>query len=390
MQGPGGSTDGARLESHGSNLSRQVPVTVKSNKSLVSSVSQSNNPSVLSQPWRELKGRNPYVPPETGQFMITENDLFSALMGQQVSHNLKGYENDQSPNSIIKTKTSDHSSAPARLEMSSSGRPAQANRELPPKMQFNMGSHMQGASLNQNAVFSFLNPTIATQFIPQSLYAEPPYQTSQHAPDPGTMQKQHGQRHEMDTKLLASAFKQGSHYHDPALRVLLDLIRQQPFYMHETFEPSLESAEAEQLLAVVRQFAPQDPRFAPRIPDIHNAYAPPTGVNEPPKESIYMLFIENNMCLLCGKQTGRSDRALQHIRSDLEHRPYHCDCPKCLSSPKYVLASLCIFITKTDNPILTLAPGSSSAKSCLVITRKAKYSKQIVLIGKCCNNSAMV
>ncbi|PVF93767.1 hypothetical protein CPB86DRAFT_687030, partial [Serendipita vermifera] len=150
---------------------------------------------------------------------------------------------------------------------------------------------------------------------------------------PGAKQKQHGQRHEMDTKLLDGAFKPGSFHPDAALRVFLELIRQQTFYMNETFEPSLDTVEAEHLLAVVRQYAPQDPRFAPRIGDIHSAYTPSTGTNEPPKDSIYMLFTENNMCLLCGKQTDRSGRALGHVRSDLEHRPYHCDCVKCLSSP---------------------------------------------------------
>ncbi|PVF93768.1 kinase-like protein [Serendipita vermifera] len=174
-------------------------------------------------------------------------------------------------------------------------------------------------------------PKLLAQAVPQ-LSPSGPSNYQQYTSAPNIIQKQHGQRYEMDIKLLDGALKPGSYHPDPPLRILLELIRQQPFYMNETFEPSLETVEAERLLAVVRQVAPHDPRFAPWITGIDSADAPSTSANELPKNSIYMLFTENNTCLLCGKQTDRSGRVLGHVRSDLEHRPYQCDCPKCMSS----------------------------------------------------------
>ena len=143
-------------------------------------------------------------------------------------------------------------------------------------------------------------------------------------------QKQQGQRSEVDQKKLREAFTPASRNPDPALRLFLDTIFRCSFYEDDRLEPVVGTKEAEQLLAQVRSHFPEDPRFHPRH------LSPAVDSEARDAQSIFMLFTENNQCLICGSQKDRTGRALGHVRSDLGHRPYHCNCEKCAQSAKYV------------------------------------------------------
>ncbi|KAG8823001.1 hypothetical protein FRC17_009432 [Serendipita sp. 399] len=151
--------------------------------------------------------------------------------------------------------------------------------------------------------------------------------------------RQQGQRSEVNEAMLSKAFTPDSDYPNPGLRVLLELVRMSPFYLNEQMEPMLGTQDAEYLLEQVRRLVPNDPRFVSRFqegggsgPSAVGASAGVSGGNGNSSgdngardaQSIYMLFTESNRCLICGKQTDRSGRALGHVRSDIGHRPYHC------------------------------------------------------------------
>lgn len=138
--------------------------------------------------------------------------------------------------------------------------------------------------------------------------------------------RQQGQRHEINQKLLDDAFTSRGFFPDPALRRLFELILCTQFYKDESLEPMLGTPEADALLEQIRLVAPHDARFAPRDPSTETT---PAESADRDTQSIYMLFTENNECLICGKKTDRSGRALGHVRSDINHRPYHCTCDKC-------------------------------------------------------------
>jgi flagellar motor protein MotB len=147
--------------------------------------------------------------------------------------------------------------------------------------------------------------------------------------------KQQGQRAEINEKMLHGAFTPASAHPDKGLRAMLEIIRGCPFYLDETIEPVQGSELAEQIFAQVRLVVPNDPRFAPHANrDSHAGTSSAHGEQSGGAQSIYMLFTENNVCLICGKKTDRSTRALGHVRSDIGHRPFHCDCEKCTISPK--------------------------------------------------------
>ena len=149
-------------------------------------------------------------------------------------------------------------------------------------------------------------------------------------------QKQQGQRNEVDEDKLSRAFTPGSWRDDPALLFFLQLIRNSRFYRDDVHEPLLGTPEAEQILGVVRRQFPQDVRFAPRAEAGYERGMVDNETRE--SQSIFMLFTENNQCLICGARKDRTGRALGHVRSDIGHRPYHCHCEKCLQSPKCVFS----------------------------------------------------
>jgi hypothetical protein len=135
-------------------------------------------------------------------------------------------------------------------------------------------------------------------------------------------QKQEVQREEMKVRRLVEAFMPGSFRIDPALRFFLDLLRTYPSYRDDGHEPLHGTPESEQPLSQVRSRYPQDPRFAPRSDP---GYVPQPVKNETKdSSSTFILFTENNRCLLCGAQSNQTALVLGHVRSHLRHRPYHC------------------------------------------------------------------
>ncbi|CCA77251.1 hypothetical protein PIIN_11231 [Serendipita indica DSM 11827] len=139
--------------------------------------------------------------------------------------------------------------------------------------------------------------------------------------------RQQGQRHEIKPKMLDEAFTPRGFFPDPALRRLFELILSTQFYKDESLEPMLGTPEADAVLEQIRHVAPHDPRFAPGDPSSADTTAAENADRD--TQSIYVLFTEKNHCLVCGKKMDQSGRALGHVRSDINHRPYHCTCDKC-------------------------------------------------------------
>ncbi|KAG8851007.1 hypothetical protein FRB91_008571 [Serendipita sp. 411] len=199
----------------------------------------------------------------------------------------------------------------------------------------------QNGALTLNDVYPPRNPAMVVPS--HSTLVSPPLPTSSSSsssasPTPIKV-KQQGQRHEVNEEMLGKAFTAKAEYPNPGLRALLEIVRRSPFYMNETMEPMLGTQEAELLLEQVRMIVPNDPRFASRLSENGEPSGLVGGGNNGSADnasrdaqSIYMLFTESNQCLICGKQTDRSGRALGHVRSDIGHRPYHCTCEKCASS----------------------------------------------------------
>ncbi|KIM30236.1 hypothetical protein M408DRAFT_66750 [Serendipita vermifera MAFF 305830] len=140
------------------------------------------------------------------------------------------------------------------------------------------------------------------------------------------MERLQGQRYEMDETKIDDAFRS-----DVALRSFLQAIFDSRFYQEDLHEPLMGTPEAEHLLGLIREQFPNDMRFASRVrPEL--ALGLPDNEKQGSK-SIYMLFIKDNNCLICGSNTDHVGLALAHVRSDIGHRPYHCHCEKCLQSP---------------------------------------------------------
>ncbi|CCA77588.1 hypothetical protein PIIN_11565 [Serendipita indica DSM 11827] len=106
--------------------------------------------------------------------------------------------------------------------------------------------------------------------------------------------RQQGQRHEINPKMLGG-------------------IHPSRFYKDELLEPVLGTPEADALLEQIRRVALHDPRFAPGDPSSADTTAAENADRD--TQSIYKM--------------DQSGRALGHVRSDINHRPYHCTCDKC-------------------------------------------------------------
>ncbi|KAG8835436.1 hypothetical protein FRC17_003335 [Serendipita sp. 399] len=215
---------------------------------------------------------------------------------------------------------------------------------------YNALLYAQAGSFSPNEAYPPRSPAENVFSGPNQSLVSPPSATpssSSSSMVPGPIKvKQQGQRHEVNEAMLSKAFTPHSDYPNPGLRVLLELVRMSPFYLNEQMEPMLGTQDAEYLLEQVRRLVPNDPRFVSRLqeggdgdPSTAGTSAGISGGNGDgggdngarDAQSIYMLFTESNQCLICGKQTDRSGRALGHVRSDIGHRPYHCTCEKCIS-----------------------------------------------------------
>jgi hypothetical protein len=220
------------------------------------------------------------------------------------------------------------------------GPPAVSHGMAPP--QNNYGGSQQHPSIYATSSRKFNPPlphfTHTMTYPPPNPVAELPLPSPSNPGRPNIIpkQKQQGQRNEVDERKLAAAFLPGSFRLDPALRFFLDLILTCPFYLDDEHEPLLGTPEAEQLLAQVRSMHPEDPRFATRSDPRFTSQ--PVDNETRDSQSIFMLFTENNLCLICGAQKDRTGRALGHVRFDIGHRPYHCSCEKCEQSSKFVLS----------------------------------------------------
>jgi len=128
---------------------------------------------------------------------------------------------------------------------------------------------------------------------------------------------------------------------EPRLQSLLRLIIEAPFYKNDSLEPTIGCEEGTKLLAKSNL----------------------QGIGSNPKlisKSIYRLFVneEKRQCLLCGAIKTTHGRALSCVRSNLDHRPFHCigidgGCGRCgdnngyVDNPRVHLLGLIIPMTKT-------------------------------------------
>lgn len=155
------------------------------------------------------------------------------------------------------------------------------------------------------------------------------------APDISRSDTEHEQREErkkVHKVALANAFTLRSFRHDPALRLLLQVIQNSRFCRNNRHESLLGSRKAKHLLAIVRARFPQDSRFRPRADARSKGLPVDDAMRE--SQSIFLLFTEHNQCLICGQREDRTGQILEHVRAGIKHRPRHCDCRKCMRSSK--------------------------------------------------------
>jgi len=115
-----------------------------------------------------------------------------------------------------------------------------------------------------------------------------------------------------DPKILALALTPNSFYPNPIIRELLEVVQRSGFYLNETLEPVLGSPEAEESVFSRMKSIDRPPEF-----------------EEGHGHSIYLLFLHRNVCLLCGMESSTTDYALGHVRFDIGHRPFVCNCNEC-------------------------------------------------------------
>lgn len=211
------------------------------------------------------------------------------------------------------------------------------NSRVPPNLQNASDLQMQPSPLDLHPLPNHCPP-------PNQLYMTPSTSTESFA-ETSLKPKLQGQRAEVDEVLLRKAFTEEGKYNDPALRMLLDFVRGAPWYRNEEREPMQGTLECERIFSQIRIQFPDDKRFALQSPTGAQAGTSTSTMPLRDAQSIYLLFTDDNMCLICGKKTDRSTRALGHIRSDIGHRPFHCSCEKCSTSTKYVLLYIDLIIT---------------------------------------------
>jgi hypothetical protein len=111
---------------------------------------------------------------------------------------------------------------------------------------------------------------------------------------------------------------------DPSLRLLLQLLMEEPFYSNDQLEPVLGCPESQSLLIKSgTEGLANDPKLVGK--------------------SIYWLFIdeEKKQCRICGTRKTSQGRVISCIRSNLDHRPFGCrgaegGCNRCVQESGYV------------------------------------------------------
>ena len=131
--------------------------------------------------------------------------------------------------------------------------------------------------------------------------------------------KRFGQHFQPDSNVLPKASTLDSSRLNPGLHKRLEKIRVAPFLCNGKSEPKLDEPAAKEILGVL---VPNSPR---------------SGKSSP---SIYHIFIEGKVCLICGEKRDSTTRAIRCVRKHLNHRPFQCGgqrdgCAKCGVENKY-------------------------------------------------------
>jgi hypothetical protein len=133
--------------------------------------------------------------------------------------------------------------------------------------------------------------------------------------------KRSEQRSQQDGDILQTAFTANSNRPDPDRRQCLDRILIAPFYLDGEIEPKQNTAVAKEILGPL---TPNPSRSAKS------------------SLSIYQIFLDGKVCLMCGETKDSATRAIRCVRKHLNHRPFICGgqrdgCGKCGAGYRYVL-----------------------------------------------------
>jgi len=147
----------------------------------------------------------------------------------------------------------------------------------------------------------------------------PSVDMSAHSPRPSVATlvhrtpKRSGKRSQPDCDVRQNAFTLNSYRPDPVLRQCLDRILIAQYYCDGELEPKQNTAGAQEILGAL---LPNSSRSAKSSP------------------SIYQIFLDGKVCLMCGEKKDSTTRAIRCVRMHLNHRPFRCGgqrdgCRKC-------------------------------------------------------------
>lgn len=144
---------------------------------------------------------------------------------------------------------------------------------------------------------------------PPSEMSEP---EQRHSPTLQNRSRVPGQRVDVDSKMLESSFR-GNDIHSRVRREVLDDIQRQTWFHHNQDEPKMDANAHREILQHGLGMVGRS---------IYTVFL----VEDKESNQWRCLFGNNNqLCKKSGKRFERVERAIEHVRSHLGHRPYGCD-----------------------------------------------------------------